>query len=135
MISHFSSRILVKTILCTWFRHYSHVSSLPVSTSWKNTSGIILSDLGRSLANLFPHHHSRGTIRIERLGAITDMLSLIWLLTVFQSFRSHACMNSVTISFALLTDSFFCMAFLRNQQIYLLVTCRFRFREFLIQDV
>src|SRR5215211_6909093 len=36
------------------------------------------------------------------------MLLLIWLLTVFQSFCSHACMNSVTISFALIAeDSFF----------------------------
>jgi hypothetical protein len=44
-------------------------------------------------------------------------------------------MNSVTISFALFTkDSFFCMVFLRYQQIYLLVTCRFRFREFMLKQ-
>src|SRR5215510_1555093 len=40
------------------------------------------------------------------------MLSLMYLLTVFQSFCSKACMNSVTISFALFTeDSFFCVVY------------------------
>src|ERR671911_1151180 len=51
-------------IPCTCIRHCSHVSSLPVSTSY--TSGTILSGLGRPLANLFSHHHLRGTIRIQR---------------------------------------------------------------------
>src|SRR5437667_4195380 len=66
-------------------------------------------------------------------GAKTDMLSLMYLLTVLKSFRSKACMNSITISFALFADSFFCMIFLLWHWIYYLVKFDFRFRETYIQ--
>src|SRR5215207_4542784 len=58
-------------IPCTCIRRCSHVSSLPIYTISISgtTSGITLLDLGRSLPNLFSHHHSRGTIRIQSLAA------------------------------------------------------------------
>src|SRR5919197_679898 len=58
-------------IPCTCIRHCSHVSNLPVSTSSISgtTSGTTLLDLERSLPNLFSHHHSCGTIRIQSLAA------------------------------------------------------------------